>query len=343
MNRGSLTGPLVKSALFILVTVLATAVLAVSIANEGVGETERYGARFTDTTGLIEGDSVRVAGVKVGEVESIEVVDKRFARVEFSLRKGRTLPASTTATVKYLNMVGQRYISLQRGVGPVGEVLRPGDTIPLRNTTPALDLTQLFNGFQPLFQGLSPHETNKLAGEIIQVLQGEGGTVESLVASIGSLTTTLAKKDKAIGAIIDNLNTVLDTVNTREKKFTTLIGTLRKLVSGFSRDREALGESVGAMSELTTTTADLFHDGRRPLKESVEGLGQVSGTLAASTPEVERFLEKTPAKMDALTRMSSYGSWLNLYLCEARVSGVSTSDGSGPPTGLPVTEGRCER
>lgn len=45
--------------------------------------------------------------------------------------------------------------------------------------------------------------------------------------------------------------------------------------------------------------------------------------------------------MTALARLSSYGSWFNLYLCEARVSGVGTSDGSKPPTGIAVTEPRC--
>ena len=77
--------------------------------------------------------------------------------------------------------MGQRYVELAQGVGPVDGTLRPGATIPLERTTPALNLTQLFNGFQPLFQALSPKDVNQLSGEIIQVLQGEGTTVESLI------------------------------------------------------------------------------------------------------------------------------------------------------------------
>ncbi len=131
MKRRSLAGPVVKSLIFILVTALATTVLAVSIAGTGVGDTAGYNARFTDTTGLTSGDSVRIAGVKVGQVDSIKVVDRRIAQVHFSVQKGRTLPASVTATIKYLNMVGQRYIDLAQGAGPVGAALRPGATIPL--------------------------------------------------------------------------------------------------------------------------------------------------------------------------------------------------------------------
>lgn len=130
MKRRSLAGPLTKSLVFVLVTVLATTVLGLSIANTGVGDTTTYKARFTDATGLIPGDSVRIAGVKVGQVESVRVADRRVAEVTFGVRKGRTLPASVTASIKYLNMVGQRYVDLDRGAGPVGRTFAAGATIP---------------------------------------------------------------------------------------------------------------------------------------------------------------------------------------------------------------------
>lgn len=342
MKRRSLAGPLAKSIVFIVVTVLATTVLGLSIANTGVGDTTTYKARFTDATGLIVGDSVRIAGVKVGQVESIEVADKRVAEVGFAVREGRSLPASVTASIKYLNMVGQRYVDLEQGAGPVGRSFRAGSTIPLSRTTPALDLTQLFNGFQPLFEGLSPPDVNQLAGSIVQVLQGEGGTVDSILQHVGSLTSTVAAKDEVIGEVIKNLNTVLKTVNDREAGFDDLVDTLQELVTGFSGDRKPLGEAVKAMGALTTVTAGLVQDGRKPLKESVKQLGRLSDQLVKGTPQIENMLTKTPAKMEAIGRLASYGSWLNLYLCEAKVSGVTTEDGSAPPTGIGITSpSRC--
>ncbi|WP_405775032.1 MCE family protein [Streptomyces sp. NBC_00859] len=341
MKRRSLTAPLVKSLVFVLVTSLATVVLGLSIANTDVGDTVSYRARFTDATGLMEGDSVRIAGVKVGQVESVKVADRRLAEVRFAVKKGRTLPASVTASIKYLNMVGQRYVDLDQGTGPVGKQFPPGDTIQLSHTTPALDLTQLFNGFQPLLQGLAPAEMNQLADSIVQVLQGEGGTVDSLLQHVGSLTTTVAAKDKVIGQVIKNLNTVLTTVNDRESNFNDLVVTLQQLVSGFAGDRKPLGDAITAMGALTTSTAGLLQDGRAPLKKDISELGRVSEQLGDGTPQLQDFLRNTPAKMQAVTRLASYGSWLNLYLCEARVTGVTTSDGSKPPTGIPVTESRC--
>jgi phospholipid/cholesterol/gamma-HCH transport system substrate-binding protein len=207
----NLTGPLIKAAIFVLVTGLATAVLAVSISNTGVGDTATYYAKFTDATSLNPGDDVRINGVRVGQVDGLSIVDQKVARVEFSVDRNRRLPAGVAAVIKYRNMVGQRYIALQRG-SQSGN-LPQGAEIPLERTTPALDLTDLFNGFKPLFQALSPKDVNQLSGEIVQVLQGEGGTVESLLAHTGSLTTTLAGRDKVIGEVITNLNSVLKTIN----------------------------------------------------------------------------------------------------------------------------------
>ncbi|MEV6756851.1 MCE family protein [Streptomyces sp. NPDC051214] len=340
-GQRSLTGPAVKSLIFIVVTALATTVLALSVSGSDVGGSRSYKAWFTDATGLNEGDSVRIAGVKVGQVSSIEIVQRRYAQVEFTLEGERRMPASATASIKYLNMLGQRFVDVRRGAGPVGRTLQPGQTIPLSRTTPALDLTQLFNGFQPLMQGLSPQDTNALAGSIVQVLQGEGGTVESLLATVGSLTTTVAAKDRVIGQVISNLNRVLKAVNTRQKGFTELIGTVEKLVSGFSDDRKSVGRSVESLAKLSVSTADLFGKSRAPLKEGIRDLGRVSETLADNAPLVENVLQKTPQKMAAISRTASYGSWLNLYLCEAKVSGVSTYDDSPPPTGLAIKDARC--
>ncbi|MEV6094154.1 MCE family protein [Streptomyces cellulosae] len=341
-RRRSLTGPLLKSLVFVVVTAVATTVLGLGVAGSGAGGGGRvYQALFTDVTGLREGDSVRVSGVTVGEVTDVRVVQRRLAQVTFTVREDRRLPRSTTAAVKYLNMVGQRYVSLGRGSGDLGGTLEEGATVPLDRTTPALDLTLLFNGFKPLFEGLSPKDVNELAGSIVQVLQGEGATVDSLIRRIGSLSTTVAAKDEVIGAVVKNLTTVLDTLNDREDRFDDLVVTLRALVSGFDEDRKPLGRAVAAMGDLTTVTADLLDDGRAPLKRDIRELGRLSRNLGDHTPQIENFLERTPAKMTALARLSSYGSWFNLYLCEARVSGVTTSDGSEPPTGIAVTESRC--
>ncbi|UJW35910.1 MCE family protein [Saccharothrix sp. AJ9571] len=327
--------PLIKGLLFILVTTLATTVLALSIANTGVGEADTYSARFTDVTALNAGDDIRISGVRVGQVEELKVVDQHIAQVKFSVDRGRLLPSDLRATIKYRNMVGQRYIALERGKLPGAEPMVPGDEIPLERTTPALDLTDLFNGFKPLFQALSPTDVNQLSGEIVQVLQGEGSTVESLLMHTGALTTTLASRDQVIGQVITNLNSVLKTINSKGDRLSSVVSTLQQLVSGLAEDRTAIGEAVQGVADLSDATAGLFEVARPPLKETIAELGAVSGNLAAQEDELDQFFELLPKKLDAVGRTGTYGSWLNFYLCEARL----TAD---PPIGVRSPEARCQ-
>lgn len=333
-----LLAPLLKGLAFVLVTTVATALLALSISNVGVSERTSYSARFTDVTSLNPGDDVRIAGVRVGQVDELEIIDQHLARVHFSVDSSRRLPADTMAIIRYRNMIGQRYIALERGEQPSTDYLEPGAEIPLERTRPALDLTELFHGFQPLFSALDPEEVNQLSGEIIQVLQGESGTVESLLAHTGSLTATLAERDRVIGEVITNLNSVLDTINNEGDALTTLVSTLQELVTGLADDREAIGESVEGMAALTTATAGLFETARQPLKESIAGLREVSETLVSSSDDVERFLVTAPEKFTEIGRIASYGSFLNFYLCDA----VLLTD---PPTQINdgVLPARCHR
>jgi phospholipid/cholesterol/gamma-HCH transport system substrate-binding protein len=334
-------GPLLKGLVFTVVTAVATILLAVTIANRGGGAEVTYRARFSDATSVNPGDDVRMAGVRIGQVNEVRIVDRRFAEVEFAVDAGRKLSASATATIKFRNLIGQRYISLDQGAGNPNAVLDPGSLIPLERTRPALDLTAMLNGFKPLFQALSPDDVNKLSFEIVQVLQGEGATVDNLLRHTASLTSTIADKDKVIGQVIGNLNTVLDQVSSREDKLSNLISTTQRLVSGLAKDSEPIGEAIAGLAELTTSTAGLLVDGREPLRKDIDALGDLSKNLADGTPAFERFLTNLPLKYEAIGRTASYGSWLNTFLCSA-ASDAAPAPGGGP-VGVPLTEPRCLR
>ena len=102
-------GPLVKFLAFALVVAVATTVLALTIANAQGGARTAYSATFTDASGLLPGDDVRIAGVVVGSVDEVSIVDRRLARVDF--RVDQPLPASVTAAIRYKNLIGQRFLA----------------------------------------------------------------------------------------------------------------------------------------------------------------------------------------------------------------------------------------
>jgi ABC-type transporter Mla subunit MlaD len=126
---------LVKLLIFMVVTAVATSVLAIIIGNISFGSSKTYRAEFVDATGLVKGDDIRIAGVKVGTVKGISIVDRTRALVTFDVQSSTALTRSTHADIRYRNLVGQRYIALTNEIGST-EVLRPGSTIPVSRTSP---------------------------------------------------------------------------------------------------------------------------------------------------------------------------------------------------------------
>jgi phospholipid/cholesterol/gamma-HCH transport system substrate-binding protein len=304
----------VKLVIFIVITTLATGLLAVTIGNLSFADTKEYKAVFSDATGVVKGDDVRIAGVKVGNVENVEIHDTDKALVTFNVESDSQLSEGTHALIRYRNLVGQRYIALTPGVGGPS-LLREGDTIPLDQTSPALDLTVLFNGFKPLFQALSPEDVNKLAYEIITVFQGEGGTLESLLAHTASVTSTLASRDQIIGEMITNLNDVMVTLGNRDDELSELLIQLRRFISGLSQDREAILGSLESVSDLSVETAGLVKGIREPFVRDVKELREVAGNLDRNKAEIDRALQVLPIKLNKIGRTAIYGSWFNFYLC----------------------------
>ncbi|GAA2775428.1 MlaD family protein [Saccharopolyspora taberi] len=330
---------MLKLTAFVLVAVTATTFLGVTMAGTRLGPDSHYLARFTDVTGLNEGDDVRIAGVPAGQVRSIRIVDRRLAEVEFALHDRRLLPASVTGTVKYRNLIGQRYLALDRGSGPPGEMLPEGSTIPVERTRPALNLTVLFNGFKPLFQALSPKDVNELSQAIIEVLQGEGGTVEGLLGRIASLTSTIAERDRVIGEVVANLNTVLGAVNSRGEQLSGVLAQTQQLVTGLAGDRRPIGEAMAGIAELTGATAGLLAEGRGPLRDDIAGLGVLSRNLGDHEELVRRFAENLPDKLNTVMRPATYGSWFNFYLCRASGrAGIADAGVELPILPLPATD-----
>lgn len=309
---------------FAVVTAALTGALAQTLGSFGFGGAS-YRARFTDVTGVLPGDDVRIAGVKVGRVKRVRLADSLVAELEFTIDGAIALPTSTRAKIRYRNLVGQRYVALLEG--PAAGTLARGGLIPLAQTSPALDLTVLFNGFRPLFAGLDPEGVNRFAYEIIQVLQGERGTLADLLRRTASLTTTLADRDEAIARVVSNLGAVLATLGERDRELGQTIRALQELVSGLAADREAIGEALAGVGDLAAATSSLVAEARPSLAADIGLLGTLAGTLNRNTAVIDGTLDRLPGRLDALTGVASTGSWFNFFLCDfdGRVSARSST------------------
>jgi len=352
-----LAAPLIKLLVFLVVTSLATYVLAATIANTSFGSTNTYHAYFSDVSGLQSGDDVRVAGVRVGTVSSIKLVTlpesqkpaaaqqqvrgRFISEVSFTVAKSRPLLPGVKIQLRYRNLVGQRYLDVQEGASGQTGVLKPSHVIALSQTAPAVDLTVLFQGFKPLFTGLDSNSINDLSFQIIQTLQGEGGTIEQLLSTLADLTNSIADKDAVIGQVIDNLATVLTTIGDRDTELDNLIVQLQGFVSGLADDRDAIGNAIVGVNNLANKTAGLLTDIRGPLAKDITDVTGLVGVLNQNTPEVTFFLKNLAPTIGTLIRTASYGSWFNFYLCST--DGELTLPGGQVITlnGLASPKARC--
>ena len=315
--RGLLS-PLIKLVIFLIVTSFATYVLGATIANTSYGSTNSYKAIFTDASGLTHGDDVRIAGVRVGTVSGIKIVKHNLAQVSFTVVKSRPLPDSTQITLRYRNLVGQRYLDITQGAGDANKILKNHGTVPVGQTHPALDLTTLFNGFKPLFQGLDAPSINSLSDAIIKTLQGEGGALENLLGTLASVTNALADKDQVIGDVVDNLASVLTAIGDRDNELSDLITQLQGFVSGLAQDKTTIGNAIDGINNLATTTSSLLSQVRAPLARDIVDLSALTANLNNNKATIQKVFNLLPGTAATLTRTGSYGSWFNFYLCSIK-------------------------
>src|SRR5258705_2690325 len=226
-----MTGTAIKLGVFTLVLLLFTAIIIVVFGQMRFDRTTGYSAVFSSASGLRAGQFVRASGVEVGKVSNVELIDGG-AQVKIDFNVDRSLPLfdGTTASIRYLNLIGDRYMELKR-VGS-DKRLPAGGTIPIEHTEPALDLDALIGGFRPVFKALDPDKVNNIAQSIITIFQGQVGTINDILDQTASLTSALADRDQAIGEVVKNLNTVLDTTVKHQQQFDQTLVDFEKLITG---------------------------------------------------------------------------------------------------------------
>jgi phospholipid/cholesterol/gamma-HCH transport system substrate-binding protein len=311
----------IKVGIFGIVMLMLTGVLFAIFSKYRAGPDAKYSAVFSDASSLKAGDSVRVAGVRVGTVKAVELEPDNSVVVGFGADRDIALTSGTKVAVRYLNLVGDRYLELIDSPGSA-KIQPPGSVIPVERTEAALDLDLLLGGLKPLVQGLNPQAVNALTNSLIQVLQGQDGNLESLFAKTSSFSNALADNSQTVQQLVDNLNTVLATINKDGDKFSSTVDRLEKLITGLSQDRNPIGDAITALDSGTASLTDLLNEARAPLAGTIDQLARLAPLLDQDKEMVDIALQKAPKNYRKLVRLGSYGSWINQYLCgmSARVT-----------------------
>lgn len=331
-----------KLVVFVGVAAVITAYLVVVTGQIRPGERSEYHAVFTNVSGLTAGSQVRVASVEVGKVTGVEVQKDASVKVSFTVEEDITLDDTTTATVRYRNLIGDRYIALERGEKP-GTAMRPGATLPASKTESALDIDTLLNGFKPLFTGLNSQQINQLSGQLVEVLQGQESAVGDLIASVGSFTTTIGAQQELVTSVLGNLNTVVGTLDDRGDTLGELITELSKLADGYGKDADSILDAAASIGDGASEVERLLGRARADLNPVLEQLARATGTLNGEAADLDEVLELLPKHYKTMVGSASYGNFFNFFLCGVR---VQLLDAGGTPVQTPWIKSdvtRCQR
>nr|WP_156663119.1 MCE family protein [Mycobacterium sp. 1274761.0] len=336
----SMRGMALRFGAFAIVTVLLTGCLFLIFGEFRGGSTRGYSAVFTDASSLKAGDSVRVAGVRVGTVDSVTLRDDSTVVVSFDADDDVVMTTGSRAAVRYLNLVGDRYLELLDGPGPA-QTLPRGSQIPVDRTQPALDLDLLLGGLKPVIRGLDPRDVNALTEALLQIFQGQGDTLQSLLNRTSSFSNTLADNNSALQSLVDNLDTVLATLGEQGQKFSGALDKFERLTTELAADRDTIGAAIDSLSAGTASVADLLSNARSPLAGTVDQLNRVAPLLDKDKDLIEKSIQRAPENYRKLARVGSYGSFVNYYLCGVS---VRVSDLQGRTAVFPFIkqrDGRC--
>ena len=338
-----ITGTAIKLGAFSVVLLLFTAIIIVVFGQMRFDRTTGYSAIFSNTSGLRNGQFVRASGVEVGKVSNVALIDGgQRVRVDFKVDRSLPLFQGTTASVRYLNLIGDRYLDLKRGDSE--KRLPAGGTIPLDHTEPALDLDALIGGFRPLFKALDPEKVNNIATSLITVFQGQGGTINDILDQTAQLTSALADRDQAIGEVINNLNTVLDTTVKHQKDFDQTVNNFEVLITGLKNRADPLADSTANISNAAGTLADLLADNPPLLQSTVTDLEGVQQPLVDQKAQLNDILTRLPTAFNIIGRAGGiYGDFFNFYACDIALKLNGLQPG-GPVRTVKITSqpsGRC--
>lgn len=334
-------GAAVKFAIFAVVMMIASGFLFMVLGETRTGSTKDYKAVFADASSLRAGNSVRVAGIRVGTVTGLELGDDRKVTVTFNADNAIPVTAGKRAEVRYLNLVGDRYLDLVDAPGPT-QVLPAGSTIPLERTAPALDLDLLLGGLKPVVQGLNPQDVNALTSSLLQVFQGQSDGINSLMSHTSSFSGSLADNNEVIKQLIDNLKLLIGTMARDGDKFSTSVDRLERLVSGLSADRDPIGAAIESLDKGTASISDLLSQTRKPLAGTVNQLLRLGNNLDQDKQTLDTALQRAPENYRKEARTGAYGSWIQYYICDLT---IRVNDREGRVVVMPwirSNAGRCQ-
>lgn len=312
--------PLIGLSIFLVLAVVVTWMVFGTLQRGVEGPTNTYSAMFSDVSGLHPGDDVRVAGIRVGRVDRVDLVGAR-AKVTFRVQKSQVLYTNTVASVTYQNIIGQRYLGLAPGASGNQAPLAARSQIPLEHTLSSFDISHLLNGFEPLFSVLDPQKVDNLTSALIAALQGDNGSLLGLITQTSTLAESLAGPDQILGEVITNLNDVVTNLAGQNANLQALIRQTRQIMVDLANRQDQLVASMGSINTTTGRLATIVNNVYPDLRQLIEREPGFAAHLAGDGRTRASYVAANlPYLLKGLARVTQDGSYADVYGCDVNIS-----------------------
>ena len=307
-------GTSIKLTVFTIFTIIVTFWLASIIGKlSPFKDTYELTAEFTDATGILNGDPVKIAGVPIGKVTSFEVKEGR-AYVDMEIEAEVEVPKNSFVDIKFLNILGQRVVDIRPADEPSSDVWAEGETIPETQTTPALDLSVVFNNLRPLIQSTNPEDINTVARTVLAVFKGREDEFAGILGNLGNLTETLSGRDQRLARLVTDLDDLTKILNRQS-------GSIRTGLNNFTEFMEALADMTPRIERVVVqleTAAEKFggvvNRNRDNLDQELADLKTLLNIVNDELGPLDRVAKNLKELLLATARSQGYGKWWNLYV-----------------------------
>ncbi|MFD0364256.1 MlaD family protein [Nocardia sp. GCM10030253] len=313
-------GAAAKLAVFVAIVAVCSAFVIAALRIPVPDTDVSHSAQFTDISGLYEGDVVRMSGVAVGKVESVDL-DGTLATVRFTVDGSRPIYDNTQAAVRYQNLIGQRYIELMNQQ-PTGTRLASGANIPVRRTIPSFDVSKLFNGFKPLFSTLDTEQLNQFGQNMLRVLQGDGAGIGPLLADLDRLTAFARDREALIVLLIRNLGEISREIGGKSVAVGDLVKELGGILRQFSSKTSTLVNAVTDANRALEPLVPLLEELEASYDDSYPPLAGLLRRLLPQTGQVVEILSLVPSLLTGLNNNMPADGFSRTFTCGAGEAGI---------------------
>ena len=320
--------------------VVAMVASACGIVGGGGGGGRTFTAYFTRAVSLFPDSQVRVLGLPAGSVADVEV-EGNLVRVELSVSDDVPVPADAQATIVPFSLIGERYVQLFPAYTG-GPRMKDGAVIPVERTSVPVEPDEALKSLRDLLEDLNPEGTRRLTENLAEDLEGQGQSVNAMLAQVGDLTRDLGAKSDSLGRIIDHFDAFTASLVTREAQIGRVLDDFAAVTGVLAEERAHLANVVTNLAKFAADARELVEKHGDSLGKDLEVLEHVAQALEANLAAVGQLLDTGPMLASGLR--GAYNATNRVIMLRDRgaldgatqgPSASGSSSGAGAPGGGP--------